>query len=237
MALKRPTPVGAVRRLKDSRKPASTRSSRETTKTRDLEKVERKRALDSRKTVKPRTLTESERKRALDSREASLERRWQRLFEEKRALRDGAFEITEESFRALVKEALLEALQEMGAVVETEEEQPVTEEVLEEEKAEKEDFENEPGDEGKEFEDFEDEPEDEPEEEPEEELEGEAEDDVGLTELLKDPRKKEALKELLDRRPRKIKGKDNAAALFTNRYDIERPVAVEETPKIRNRYE
>lgn len=233
MALKRPTPVGAVRRLKDSRKPVSTKSSRETTRTRDLEEVERKRALDSRKTVKPRTLTESERKRALDSREASLERRWQRLFKEKRALRDGAFEITEESFRALVKEALLEALQEMGAVVETEEEQPTTEEALEEEKAEKEDFENEPGDEGKEFEDFEDEPE----EEPEEELEGEAEDDVGLTELLKDPRKKEALKELLDRRPRKIKGKDNAAALFTNRYDIEKPVAVEETPKIRNRYE
>lgn len=237
MALKRPTPVGAVRRLKDSRKPVSTKSSRETARTRDLEKVEGKRALDSRKTVKPRTLTESERKRALDSREASLERRWQRLFKEKRALRDGAFEITEESFRALVKEALLEALQEMGAVVETEEEQPATEEALEEEKAEKEDFENEPGDEGKEFEDFEDEPEDEPEEEPEEELEGEAEDDVGLTELLKDPRKKEALKELLDRRPRKIKGKDNAAALFTNRYDIERPAAVEETPKIRNRYE
>lgn len=233
MALKRPTPVGAVRRLKDSRKPVSTKSSRETTRTRDLEKVERKRALDSRKTVKPRTLTESERKRALDSREASLERRWQRLFKEKRALRDGAFEITEESFRALVKEALLEALQEMGAVVETEEEQPATEEVLEGEKAEKEDFENEPGDEGKEFEDFEDEPE----EEPEEKLEGEAEDDVGLTELLKDPRKKEALKELLDWRPRKIKGKDNAAALFTNRYDIERPAAVEETPKIRNRYE
>ncbi len=233
MALKRPTPVGAVRRLKDSRKPVSTKPSREITRTRDLEEVERKRALDSRKTVKPRTLTESERKRALDSREASLERRWQRLFKEKRALRDGAFEITEESFRALVKEALLEALQEMGAVVETEEEQPATVEVLEEDKAEKEDFENEPGDEGKEFEDFEDEPE----EEPEEELEGEAEDDVGLTELLKDPRKKEALKELLDRRPRKIKGKDNAAALFTNRYDIERPAAVEETPKIRNRYE
>ena len=57
MALKRPTPVKAVRRLKDSRK-----------------------------TVKPKTLTESERKRALDSREASLERRWQRLLKEKRAL-------------------------------------------------------------------------------------------------------------------------------------------------------
>ena len=233
MALKRPTPVGAVRRLKDSRKPVSTKSSREITRTRDLEKVERKRALDSRKTVKPRTLADSERKRALDSREASLERRWQRLLKEKRALRDGAFEITEENFRALVKEALLEALQEMGAVVETEEEQPVTEEVLEEEKVEKEDFEDNPGDEEKEFEDFEEEPE----EEPEEELEGEAEDEVGLTELLKDPRKKEALKELLDRRPREIKGKDNAAALFTNRYDIESPAAVEEAPKIRNRYE
>ena len=225
MALKRPTPVGAVRRLKDSRK---------TVKPRTLTESERKRALDSRETsLERRWQRLLKEKRALDSRETSLERRWQRLLKEKRALRDGAFEITEESFRALVKEALLEALQEMGAVVETEEEQPVTEEALEEEKVEKEDFENEPGDEGKEFEDFEDEPE----EEPEEELEGEAEDDVGLTELLKDPRKKEALKELLDRRPRKIKGKDNAAALFTNRYDIERPVAVEETPKIRNRYE
>lgn len=149
--------------------------------------------------------------------EAEVEEEEEPMKEEdaKPKMGDATFEVTEENFKTLIKEAVGELFQELGMIEEEEEaEKPMEElEVKEEEETEIELVE-----------DFEE--------------EDRVEDaDLALNDLLKDPKKKEALKALLDGDIAGKKGTD-AAAVFTNRYDAVVPTVSHAEPvKIKNRYE
>lgn len=136
--------------------------------------------------------------------------------EEAKKITDGSFEVTEENFRLLVKEALLEALREMGASVEVDEKKE--ENLIEPVEA--------------------DAPAEEDGDEILEEDETLEDADVQLTEILEDPKKKDALRNLIaDELKSSFKAIDNAPALFTHRYEQAAPAAKQESPKIKNRYE
>lgn len=262
MSLKRPTPTRALRRLGDSRreKAADAIVARPEPKKDLSEKPALKKAADSEREIRiarlKRKLADRKRAAALEKspdsgvtveqlRKKLADRRAARAAEAAKVetpkvedakaevkAQDATFETTEENFKRIIKEAVGEAFRELGLVEEAEKIESEMEK-SEMEKPEMEELERE----------SEGEPEEEPEEaeaEPVEEAEEEekVEDaELGLEQLLKDPKKKEALKALLDGSADLKKSKD-AAAVFTSRYDVAEPaVSYVEPTKPKNRYE